>query len=85
MAITGSDKAIGYLGYRYTESDKMTPVKVDGIGINPATIKDKTYPLARKLYLDTFGKPTPGAKAFIDYVKGSDGQQIAVDNGFIPL
>jgi len=85
MAITGSDKAIGYLGYSYTESDKMTPVKVDGIGINPATIKDKTYPLARKLYLDTFGEPTPGAQAFIDYVKGPEGQQIAVDNGFIPL
>jgi phosphate transport system substrate-binding protein len=84
-AITGSDYAIGYLGYSYSESGKLNSVKVEGVEINPQTIKDKTYPLARKLYLDTLGDPKPGAQAFIDYVKGTDGQRIATENGFIPL
>ncbi|VVB63422.1 Uncharacterised protein [uncultured archaeon] len=72
-------------------------VTLEGIKLTEATVKDKTYPLARKLYLDTFGgQPTngadpkamakaKGAKAFIDFVSGSDGQQIAKDNGYIAL
>ena len=84
-AITGSDHAIGYLGYSYSESGNLKAVKVQGVEVNPQTIKDKTYPLARSLYLDTFGDPKPGAKAFIDFVKGAEGQKIASDNGFIPL
>jgi phosphate transport system substrate-binding protein len=58
-AVTGSNKAIGYLGFSYS--------------------------LARKLYLVTFGSPNPGAKAYIDFLKGPQGQKIAEENGFIPV
>jgi len=96
-AVTGSDKAIGYVGYSYSQSGALGVVTLEGIKLTEATVKDKTYPLARKLYLDTFGgQPTNGAdpkamakangaKAFIDFVSGSDGQQIAKDNGYIAL
>jgi phosphate transport system substrate-binding protein len=85
-AITGSDHAIGYLGYSYSQSGNLKAVKLEGIELSTQTIKDKTYPLARRLYLDTFGGlPTQGAEAFIDFVKGPQGQQIAKDNGFVPL
>jgi phosphate transport system substrate-binding protein len=84
-AITGSDKAIGYLGYSYTQRGDIKAVKIEGVEVNPQTIKDKTYPLARKLYLDTLGDPKPGAKAFIEFCKGPDGQKIASENGFVPL
>ena len=84
-AITGSDHAIGYLGYSYSESGDLKAVKIEGVEVNPQTIKNKTYPLARSLYLDTLGDPKPGAKAFIDFVKGAEGQKIASDNGFVPL
>jgi phosphate transport system substrate-binding protein len=84
-AITGSDHAIGYLGYSYSESGDLKTVKIEGVEVNPQTIKNKTYPLARSLYLDTLGDPKPGAKAFIDFVKGAEGQKIASDNGFVPL
>jgi hypothetical protein len=33
------------------------------------------------LWSDTFGDPTPGAKAFIEFVKDPRGQKIADDNG----
>ena len=85
-AITGSDKAIGYLGYSYSQSGALGVVTLNGIKLTEATVKDKTYPLARKLYLDTFGGlPTKGAKAFIDFVSGPEGQKIAKENGFIAL
>ena len=85
-AITGSDKAIGYLGYSYSQNGALGVVTLNGIKLTEAAVKDKTYPLSRKLYLDTFGgMPTKGAKAFIDFVSGPEGQKIAKDNGFIAL
>lgn len=84
-AITGSDKAIGYLGYSYSKGQGLKAVKLEGIELTPETAKNKSYPLARQLYLDTLGDPKPGAKAFIDFCKSSDGQKIAEENGYIPL
>ena len=85
-AITGSDKAIGYLGYSYSQNGALGVVTLNGIKLTEAAVKDKTYPLSRKLYLDTFGgMPTKGAKAFIDFVSGPEGQKKAKDNGFIAL
>ena len=85
-AITGSDKAIGYLGYSYSQSGDLGVLTLNGIKLTEATVKDKTYPLARKLYLDTYGGvPKEGAKAFIDFVTGPEGQKIAKENGYIAL
>jgi phosphate transport system substrate-binding protein len=84
-AITGSDKAIGYLGYSYAQGGNLKALKLDGVLLTPETAKNRTYPLARRLYLDTFGDPKPGATAFIEFVKSSPGQKIAEDNGFITL
>lgn len=96
-AVTGSDKAIGYVGYSYSQSGDLGVVTLEGIQLTPETVKDKTYPLARKLYLDTFGgqatngadskamAKAAGAKAFIDFVTGPSGQEEATENGYIPL
>jgi phosphate transport system substrate-binding protein len=85
VAIVGSNVAIGYLGYSYSEGGNLIAVKLDNIEIGPQTIKDKNYPLARTLYLVTFGNPIPGAQAYMDFVKGPEGQKIAKENGFIPI
>lgn len=84
-AITGSNKAIGYLGYSYSKGEGLKAVKLEGIELTPETAKNKSYSLARELYLDTLGDPIPGAKAFIDFCKGPEGQKIAEDNGYIPV
>ena len=83
-AITGSNKAIGYLGFSYSQSG-VGVLAINGITPTQATIKDKSYPLARKLYLDTFGAVKPGAQAFIDFVVGAQGQKIGQDNGYVTL
>lgn len=83
-AIQRSDNAIGYVGYSYIMRGDSKVVSLDGVPPTIETIKNGTYPLARELYFITLGKPSPGAKAFIDYVLSTEGQKIAIENGFIP-
>ncbi|NYT03032.1 MAG: phosphate ABC transporter substrate-binding protein [Methanosarcinales archaeon] len=82
-AIVGSDWAIGYLGYSYISEGKVKPIALDGVTPTVESIKDGSYVLARKLYFYTYGEPTPGAQAFIDFVRGPTGRAIAEENGYI--
>jgi len=84
-AIVGSDWAIGYLGYSYVSEGTVIPVALNGVIPTMDSIKDGSYLLARDLYFYTFGEPTPGALAFIDFVKGPEGQAIAEKNGYISI
>lgn len=83
-AIAGSDRAIGYIGYSYTQGKGIGTIALDDQQMTIETIRRGSYPLARKLYLVTFGPPTPGAKAYIDFLSSPYGQKIAEENGFIP-
>jgi phosphate transport system substrate-binding protein len=84
-AITGSDKAIGYLGFSYAEDGAVGAITLDGVKPTAETIKDGSYELARKLYFYTFGDAKPGARAFIDFMTGPEGQKVAQEYGFVPL
>jgi phosphate transport system substrate-binding protein len=84
-AITGSDKAIGYLGYSYATDGKVGLISINGVTPSPETIKDGSFKLARKLYMYTFGEPMEGSEAFLDFVLGTEGQAVAQKNGFIPV
>ena len=83
-AITGSDRAIGYLGFNYLGGG-VRAIAYDGIPPSYENIKLDIYELKRQLYFYTFGDPTPGARAFIDFVQGPEGQKIAAKEGFIPI
>jgi len=80
-----SRNAIGYMGYSFVMKGDTKVIALDGIQPSIETIKSGAYPLARKLFFITLGEPSPGANAFIDYLLSPEGQQIAVDNGFIPI
>jgi phosphate transport system substrate-binding protein len=84
-AIQGSDNAIGYMGYSYVMRGDTRVISLDGIAPTVENIKNGTYPIARKLYFVTLGEPAVGARAYIDYVLSQEGQQIAAENGFIPI
>ncbi len=84
-AITGSDKAIGYLGYSYANSDDLGALIIDGVKPDIRNIVGGSYKFQRQLYFYTFGEPTPCAQKFIDFVISAEGQKIAEDNGFIPI
>jgi phosphate transport system substrate-binding protein len=72
---------IGYVGLGYV-NDKVKAIKVKkdaaspGVAANVEDVLNKTYPLSRPLFMYTAGEPTAGAKTFIDWVQGPDGQAI---------
>ena len=82
-AISGSDRAIGYVGFNYLGGG-VQGIAFGGIVPSYENIKLDIYELKRDLYFYTFGDPSPGARAFIDFVMGPEGQRIAAEEGFIP-
>ena len=48
-------------------------------------VLDKTYPIARKLYMYTAGKPSPECKEYIDWILSPAGQKIVGDAGYVPV
>jgi len=80
-----SRNAIGYMGYSFVMKGDTKVIALDGVQPSIESIKSGAYPLARKLFFVTLGEPSPGAKAFIDYILSPEGQKIAIENGFIPI
>ena len=82
--------AIGYSGLGYaTKQVKILKVskKKGEPGVAPtiATTLDKTYPIARPLFMYTPGQPSPQVKAYLDWVMSPMGQKIVEHTGYVPL
>lgn len=82
--------AIGYSGLAYaTEDVKIVPVKKDDG--SPAvlpdidTVLDKSYAIARPLYMYTNGEPTGDIKHYVDWIKSPAGQKVLLDKGYVPM
>ena len=82
--------AIGYDGLGYVPKDlKMIAIAEEegGAYVLPsiATVNDKSYPIARDLYMYTNGEPTGIVKTYLDWILSSEAQQIVADLGFVPV
>lgn len=99
-AVGHDAKAIGYGGVAYflTRSDcKVLKVKKDAAspGVFPLTPDGKSieysviysgeYPISRYLYCHTPSAPKGELKAYLDWILGPEGQEIAKEDGYIPL
>ena len=81
--------AIGYDGLGYVPEDlKMIAIaeKEGGDYVLPSisTVNDKTYPIARDLYMYTDGQPTGIIKDYLDWILDSEAQEIVAELGFVP-
>ncbi len=81
--------AIGYDGLGYVPKDlKMIAIAPQEgqpyILPSIATVNDKTYPIARDLYMYTNGDPTGKLKEYLDWILSQEAQQIVADQGFVP-
>lgn len=93
QAVEADETAIGYAGLGHAEQAagkiKILGIKKDAASASviPSikTVNDKTYPIARPLFLYTNGKPAGPAKAFIDFCLTADGQKIVEEEGLVPL
>jgi phosphate transport system substrate-binding protein len=82
--------AIGYDGLGYVPKDlKMIAIAQEqgGSYVLPsiATVNDKSYPIARDLYMYTNGEPTGIVKEYLDWILSPEAQQIVADLGFVPV
>jgi len=82
--------AIGYDGLGYVPKDLKTIAIAPQEGqpyILPsiATVNDKTYPIARDLYMYTDGQPSDALKDYLDWILSPEAQQIVADQGFVPV
>lgn len=76
--------AIGYAGLGYV-NDTVKVLTVANIIPSEKTVKDGSYPLARKLYMYTNGKASGEIGKFIGFIQGVEGQKIVEKQGFISL
>jgi len=81
--------AIGYDGLGYVPKDlKMIAIakEAGGAYVLPsiATVNDKTYAIARDLYMYTNGEATGIVKEYLDWILAPEAQQIVVELGFVP-
>ncbi len=82
--------AIGYSGMAYkTAGVKVVPVASSsgGAPVMPTvqTAVDKTYPIARPLFMYTAGAPTGKVKKYLDWILSDAGQRIISDKGYAPV
>jgi len=82
--------AIGYSGMGYAtpavKKLKLAARKGDA-AIEPtvANTLNKTYPLARSLFLYTLGEPEGQTRAYIDWILSPAGQKIVEASGYVPV
>ena len=82
--------AIGYDGLGYVPKDlKMIAIAREpgGTYVLPsiATVNDKTYPIARDLYMYTNGAPEGILKEYLDWILSPEAQLIVAELGFVPV
>jgi phosphate transport system substrate-binding protein len=81
--------AMGYDGLGYVPKDlKVIAVAKEEGGpyVLPsiATVNDKSYPIARDLYMYTNGEPTGVVKEYLDWILSPEAQEIVAQLGFVP-
>jgi phosphate transport system substrate-binding protein len=88
--VRDNPNAIGYDGLGYVPDDlKMIAIAKEdgGAYVLPSidTVNDKSYAIARDLYMYTDGEPKGIVKAYLDWILTDEAQLIVTDLGFVPV
>jgi len=82
--------AIGYDGLGYVPDD-LNVIAIAEAENKPyilpmvSTVNDKSYPIARDLYMYTAGEPRGAVKDYLDWILATEAQDIVVELGFVPI
>ena len=88
--VASTPGAIGYSGMGYATPDvkrlavsgrKGEKAELPSI----ASVREKSYPIARARYMYTPGEPSLDVKAYIDWVLSPAGQKLVEETGYVPL
>ncbi len=83
-------RAIGYDGLGYvTAGNKVVAIAASGAGpfVSPsvATATAGSYPLSRPLHMVTAGEPPDDVRAYLEWIRGPEGQRVVRELGFVPV
>lgn len=84
VAVSQDRDAIGYAGIGHVDRS-VHGVVLNGIAPSQENAMNGTYPVVRKLYMNTKGEPSKLVKTFIEYILGPDGRQLCTKHGYLPL
>jgi phosphate transport system substrate-binding protein len=87
--VRDNPNAIGYDGLGYVPKDlKMIAIAKEAGGeyVLPSidTVNDKTYAIARDLYMYTNGEPAGVVKDYLDWILSDEAQVVVAELGFVP-
>ena len=88
--VSRTPNSIGYSGLGY-KTDKVKVIKVSKKKGDPhvapsiATTWDKSYPIARPMFMYTPGQPEPHVQKYLDWILTDAGQKVVEESGYVPL
>jgi len=82
--VAGNPNAIGYVGLGYL-NDSVKAVAVGGVAATVQTALDRTFPIARPLFMVTNGFPTGPAFNVLMWILSDNGQRLVLEMGFAPI
>jgi len=91
VEIRQNPNAIGYDGLGYVTDDvkviaiAKTDNENDFILPSPETVNSDQYPIARDLYMYTAGEPSGSIAIYLEWILGSEAQEIVAELGFVPI
>lgn len=91
QSISQDKWSIGYLGLGYTKEAKVKIINVKKDENSPAvtpnhnTVLDKSYSIARPLFLIFNGEPQGKMAEFLNFVLSDEGQKIVEETGYVTL
>lgn len=83
-AVGDTPGAIGYAGLGYV-NETVKVLSVNSIMPSETSVKNGSYPLARKLYMYTNGKAKGAVASYLSFIQSPAGQAIVEQQGFISL
>ncbi|MDO5027011.1 MAG: substrate-binding domain-containing protein [Tissierellia bacterium] len=85
--VKGDDKAIGYISLGSVDTSVVKPLKIDGVDATEENVLSGDYKIQRP-FLFVFKSEeelSPAAKDFLAFALSKEGQEIAVESGYVTV
>jgi phosphate transport system substrate-binding protein len=84
--VASEPNAIGYDGIDYVEGNaRVKSVSVDGVKASAAAVSDRSYKIARPIYMFTRGNPNALVVEFLEFMLSPEGQALVKEAKFAPV
>jgi phosphate transport system substrate-binding protein len=83
-AVSKDAQGLGYMSIGRIDAS-LVALAIDGVAPTQKNATNGDYAVTRKLFMNTKGKPSPLAQAFIDYLASPEGREIVAAQGYIPF